>query len=301
VSAWRERPRTASQPPDPALPELTGVSAVPPWLEPYPDILLDGLVDQVPGPGARYGSTEAISLAFITALQLLRPRQRAALVLRDGHDGAGAVRDGPVLGYHGAEVAQMLDTTLESVTSALKRARATVDNHLADSSSTDGLKPSRQPDTAAEHRLVARFTGALECADLDALIDLLVTDVRLSMPPAMLEYRGIESAHRVLAAVTLPPRPHLPRWYPAVPTASPPSACTWQTPTPASTAPTASWSSPPPATASPPSPPSAPPSCHASGYPGPSPKQTDRLLTPPGCPHLSPRLPQRSGPVLCPG
>jgi RNA polymerase sigma-70 factor (ECF subfamily) len=95
VSAWRERPRTASQPPDPALPELTGVSAVPPWLEPYPDILLDGLVDQVPGPGARYGSTEAISLAFITALQLLPPRQRAALVLRDGHDGAGAVRDGP--------------------------------------------------------------------------------------------------------------------------------------------------------------------------------------------------------------
>jgi RNA polymerase sigma-70 factor (ECF subfamily) len=108
----------------------------------------------------------------------------------------------------------MLDTTLESVTSALKRARATVDNHLADSSSTDGLKPSRQPDTAAEHRLVARFTGALECADLDALIDLLVTDVRLSMPPAMLEYRGIESAQRVLAAVTFRPG----RTYRVVPT-----------------------------------------------------------------------------------
>src|SRR6185437_8061041 len=102
---------------------------------------------------------------------------------------------------HAAEVAQMLDTTQEAVNSALKRARATVDNHLADSSSTGSSgtgsrRPARQPDTAAEHRLVARFTGALERADLDALIELLVTDVRLSMPPAMLEYRGIESARR---------------------------------------------------------------------------------------------------------
>ena len=127
-------------------------------------------------------------------MQLLPPRQRAALVLRD------------VLGYHAAEVAQILDATQESVQSALKRARATVDNHLADSSSSTGSRrPARQPDTAAEHRLAARLTDALERADLDALIELLATDVRLSMPPVMLEYHGIESAQRVFAAVIFRP------------------------------------------------------------------------------------------------
>jgi RNA polymerase sigma-70 factor (TIGR02960 family) len=175
------------------LPEPTSAGDAPPWLEPYPDVLLDHLVDQRPGPEARYETTEAISLAFITALQLLPPRQRAVLVLRD------------VLGYHAAEVAQMLDATQESVQSALKRARATVDNHLADSSSTGSRRPARQPDTAAEHRIVARLTDALERADLDALIELLVTDVRVSMPPAMLEYRGIESAQRFFAAATFRP------------------------------------------------------------------------------------------------
>ena len=111
----------------------------PPWLEPYPDVLLDHLVDQRPGPEARYETTEAISLAFITALQLLPPRQRAALVLRD------------VLGYHAAEVAQMLGATQEGGQSALKRARATVDNHLADSSST-GSAAAQQLCTPTRHR-----------------------------------------------------------------------------------------------------------------------------------------------------
>ncbi|MCD9877093.1 sigma-70 family RNA polymerase sigma factor [Streptomyces guryensis] len=189
LRADSRRPRIAAPPPDATLPEPAGAGDAPPWLEPYPDVLLDHLVDQRPGPEARYESTEAISLAFITALQLLPPRQRAALVLRD------------VLGYRAAEAAQILDATQESVQSALKRARATVDTHLADSSSTGSRRPAPQPDTAAKHRLVARFTDALERADLDALIELLVTDVRLSMPPAMLEYRGIESAQRLFAAV----------------------------------------------------------------------------------------------------
>jgi RNA polymerase sigma-70 factor (ECF subfamily) len=199
LRAGSRRPRIAPPLPGATLPEPAGAGDAPPWLEPYPDVLLDHLVDQRPGPEARYETTEAISLAFITALQLLPPRQRAALVLRD------------VLGYHAAEVAQMLGTTQEAVTSALKRARATVDNHLA---GTGSRRPARQPDTAAEHWLVARFTGALERADLDALIELLVTDVRLSMPPAMLEYRGIESAQRILAAVSFRPG----RTYRVVPT-----------------------------------------------------------------------------------
>jgi RNA polymerase sigma-70 factor (ECF subfamily) len=210
LRADSRRPRSATPLPDVTLPEPTA-SDVPPWLEPYPDVLLESLVDQAPGPEARYETAEAISLAFITALQLLPPRQRAVLLLRD------------VLGYRAGEVAKMLDATQESVQSALKRARATVDNHLADSGSTSGgdrrssRGPARQPDretAAAEHRLVARLTDALERADLDALIGLLAADVRLSMPPVMLEYRGIESARRVFAAVTF--RPGL--TYRAVPT-----------------------------------------------------------------------------------
>ncbi|MBO2451707.1 RNA polymerase subunit sigma-70 [Actinomadura barringtoniae] len=201
LRAGNRRPRTTttSPLPDVALPEPTGAGDVPPWLEPYPDVLLGGLVDQAPGPETRYETTEAISLAFITALQLLPPRQRAVLVLRD------------VLGYRAVEVAGMLDATQESVQSALKRARATIDGHLADSGSG---RPARRPDTAAEHRLVAELTDALERADLDALVGLLVDDVRLSMPPAMLEYRGVEAARRFLAAAAFQPD----RTYRAVPT-----------------------------------------------------------------------------------
>lgn len=198
LRADSRRPRTATPIPNVTLPEPTSVSDVPPWLEPYPDVLLDNLVDQAPGPETRYETTEAISLAFITALQLLPPRQRAALVLRD------------VLGYPAGEVARMLDATQQSVQSALKRARATVDSHLADS----GSRPARQPDTAAERHLVAQLTGALERADLQALVGLLAEDVRLSMPPAMLEYQGIDVARRFFAAVILRPG----RSYRTVPT-----------------------------------------------------------------------------------
>jgi RNA polymerase sigma-70 factor (ECF subfamily) len=198
LRADSRRPRTATPIPNVTLPEPTSVSDVPPWLEPYPDVLLDNLVDPAPGPETRYETTEAISLAFITALQLLPPRQRAVLVLRD------------VLGYPAGEVARMLDATQQSVQSALKRARATVDSHLADS----GSRPARQPDTAAERHLVAQLTGALERADLQALVGLLAEDVRLSMPPAMLEYQGIDVARRFFAAVILRPG----RSYRTVPT-----------------------------------------------------------------------------------
>ena len=82
------------------------------WLEPFPDALLEGAIDVPLGPEARYEQTEAISLAFVTALQLLPPRQLAVLILRD------------VLGFHANEVADMLDATVESVKSALNQARA---------------------------------------------------------------------------------------------------------------------------------------------------------------------------------
>ena len=87
------------------------------WLEPYPDLLLDGITDQQPGPEARYEAAEAISLAFVTALQLLPPRQRAALILCD------------VLGFRAGEAAAMLGTSYGAVASALKHARATMARH----------------------------------------------------------------------------------------------------------------------------------------------------------------------------
>jgi RNA polymerase sigma-70 factor (TIGR02960 family) len=89
------------------------------WLEPFPDSLLEGAMDVSLGPEARYEQTEAISLAFVTALQALPPRQLAVLVLRD------------VMGFHAGEVADMLDTTADSVNSALKRARATLHGRQA--------------------------------------------------------------------------------------------------------------------------------------------------------------------------
>src|SRR5262249_29604977 len=144
-------------------------------------------IDQTPGPAARYEAREAISLAFVTALQLLRPRQRAVLVLRD------------VLGFHASEVAEMLDATEESVKSALKRARGTLRSELAGCSTGE---PAPPPNSAAEREIVARLARAYEAGDVDGIIELLTDDVWLTMPPAPLEYHGRELAARFLKIVS---------------------------------------------------------------------------------------------------
>ena len=145
------------------------------WIEPYPDALLAGAAGSPPGPEARYEQAESISLAFVTALQVLPPRQLAVLILRD------------VLGFRASEVAGMLDSTVESVTSALKRARATLERRRPVS---DGRPRSPAPGSPAEDAIVARFTSAYESADLDALVGLLTDDVFMSMPPIPFEYEG---------------------------------------------------------------------------------------------------------------
>jgi RNA polymerase sigma-70 factor (TIGR02960 family) len=156
------------------------------WLDPYPDVLLDGLADSTFSPEARYEATEAISLAFITALQLLPPRQRAVLILRD------------VLGFRASEVAGMLRSSEESVTSALKRARATLQRELPRDDQRPGPPP---PDSPVERELVARLTEAYGAGDVDGIVALLTEDVRLAMPPVPLEYAGRELASRFLTAV----------------------------------------------------------------------------------------------------
>jgi RNA polymerase sigma-70 factor (TIGR02960 family) len=185
------RPRTGG--PLPGLDPPPGLDLPPPnrlgevtGLEPYPDLLLEGLADAAPGPEACYEAREAISLAFLTALQLLPPRQRAVLILRD------------VLGFRASEVAGMLDTTEESVTSALKRARAATARRHPPSA---GQEPPPPPDSASEKELIARLTRAYETGDIDDVVALLTDDVLLAMPPLPLEYQGRELAARFLAAV----------------------------------------------------------------------------------------------------
>jgi RNA polymerase sigma-70 factor (ECF subfamily) len=144
------------------------------WLEPYPDALIEGAFAIPCGPEARYQQAEAISLAFVTALQLLPARQRAVLILRE------------VLGYQAREVAEMLDSTVESVTSALKRARAS----LRDLPSAADRELPPAPNSPTEHALVAHFVRAWESGDVDALVALLTADVGISMPPFAFEYHG---------------------------------------------------------------------------------------------------------------
>ena len=166
-------------------PEPTRLSEVP-WLQPYPDTALERAIDRSPGPEARYEQTESISLAFVTALQLLPPRQVAVLVLRD------------VLGFHADEVADMLDSTVESVNSALKRARAGLEMKLP--SRGDRL-PAPAIDSPSEDAIVAKFVTAYESSDLDSLIALLTDDVFISMPPLPFEYEGREPASRFFASI----------------------------------------------------------------------------------------------------
>jgi RNA polymerase sigma-70 factor (ECF subfamily) len=136
------------------------------WLEPYPDLLLEGVADSAPGPEARYEAKEAVALAFVSGLQHLAPRQRAVLVLRD------------VLGFHAEEVAEMLGSSPASVNSALARARGILEARVP-----AGRERLAMPLTGAERTLVTRFVEAFERDDIDGLVDLLTDDVTVSMPP----------------------------------------------------------------------------------------------------------------------
>jgi RNA polymerase sigma-70 factor (TIGR02960 family) len=144
------------------------------WLQPYPDRLLDELVDGADGPEAVVVAQETIELAYVAALQHLAPRPRAALILRD------------VLGWPAKEVADLLGDTVNSVNSALQRARAGMRENLPaerqDWSGEDGDARSRE--------LVRRFTDATLATDVDTLATMLRDDVRCSMPPTPGLYVG---------------------------------------------------------------------------------------------------------------
>ena len=179
LRAARRRPAVPAAPP-PGLPEPTSSSEVI-WLQPYPDVLLEDLPEPAPGPEARYQARETISLAFVAALQLLPPRQRAVLVLRD------------VLGFRSKEVAAMLDSSEDSVSSALKHARANLHRRLP-----SPADPPPVPGSPGEREVVERLTTAYEVGDVDAVLALLTDDVVVAAPLAPVAYDGRAAAGRFL-------------------------------------------------------------------------------------------------------
>jgi RNA polymerase sigma-70 factor (ECF subfamily) len=179
------RPAKEWDVPGVAPPEPTRIGEVP-WLEPYPDSLRDAATEAPLGPEARYEQSESISMAFVAALQVLPPRQLAVLVLRD------------VLGFAADEVGVMLDSTVDSVNSALARARATLERKL---SGADARPPAPAANSPAEEAIVADFVRAYESADLDALVALLTDDVFISMPPLPFEYEGSGPVSRFFASI----------------------------------------------------------------------------------------------------
>ncbi|MDA8290898.1 MAG: RNA polymerase subunit sigma-70 [Actinomycetota bacterium] len=173
----RRRP-VAAIPLDVTPPEPTRLGETT-WLEPYPDLLLDPVAE---GPEARYDSLESVSLAFVTALQLLPPRQRAVLVLCD------------VLAFPAREAASALGTSESAARAALKRARETLRREMP-------RRERRAASDARERGLLSRLVTAFEVGDVDGVVALMSDDAWLRMPPLPLEYQGPEPIRRFLSTV----------------------------------------------------------------------------------------------------
>ncbi|NUP14333.1 MAG: sigma-70 family RNA polymerase sigma factor [Polyangiaceae bacterium] len=144
-----------------------------PWLEPYPDANLEGVADQAPNPESRYASHEAISLAFVAAIQELPPRQRVAILLCD------------VLGWAAADAATLLEGSTASINSALQRGRETLATRYPDGRANASSQPT--PD---QNALMRRYVQAWEGHDLDGFVALLKEDATFTMPPWLQWYAG---------------------------------------------------------------------------------------------------------------
>jgi RNA polymerase sigma-70 factor, ECF subfamily len=181
LDVLRSRPRRILPPQvapagDPAAPPPPPADL--PWLQPYPDRLLEPIAPAGEEPGAVVVARETIELAFLAAIQHLPPRQRAVLILRD------------VLGWSAKETALLLEASAASVNSALQRARATLRDRLPERRTE--WAPSSGP-SEEERELLRRYVDAHERADADALAELLREDARLAMPPHPTWYSGREA------------------------------------------------------------------------------------------------------------
>jgi RNA polymerase sigma-70 factor, ECF subfamily len=175
LDTLRRDARRAVPAPSSALAGPRPSIAAMPWVQPYPDALLDELAAGQPGPEAAAVSRETISLAFLAAIQLLPPRQRAVLILRD------------VVSWPAGEVAELLDMSVAAVNSALQRARTTLRDRWPDGRLD--WAPAAEPDPG-QRRLLQRFIAAHEQADPEALIALLRDDIRLAISPQVGEWNG---------------------------------------------------------------------------------------------------------------
>ena len=170
--------------PERVVPVGVGADPAPseiPWLQPYPDRLLDRATAVEDQPDAVAVARETIELAYLAAIQLLPPNQRAVLIMRE------------VLGWSAKEAAEVLETSTASVESALQRARATMARHRPVSS--DHWAPASPPD-AEERALLQRYIDAHHRADTAAVVDLLREDVRFTMPPEPVCYVGRDALTR---------------------------------------------------------------------------------------------------------
>jgi RNA polymerase sigma-70 factor (ECF subfamily) len=154
------------------------------WLAPYPDSHMVGIVDDAPGPAARYETRESVQLAFVALIQQLPPRQRAVVLLCD------------VLGWSAQEVTSLLGGSSASINSALQRGRATLSKRYPEDRPR-GASISDQ----AQRALIERYVRAWESADLDGFVSLLKEDATYAMPPWGLWYRGRDSIRAFFAYV----------------------------------------------------------------------------------------------------
>jgi RNA polymerase sigma-70 factor (TIGR02960 family) len=165
-----------------SAPRQTSFAEVP-WLQPYPDTLLDQVESPEETPEETAIRRETISLAFLAALQVLPPRQRAALIARD------------VLGWPASETAAALGASVAAANSALQRARATMQQHLPQQRS-DWSAPAP---TAQEMGLVAGFIEAHERCDAEAAMAIAAQDLRITMPPQPFRFDGVQSIAPLIA------------------------------------------------------------------------------------------------------
>jgi RNA polymerase sigma-70 factor (TIGR02960 family) len=154
-----------------------------PWLQPYPDSLLEEVVPSDQQPDAVVVERETIELVFLAALQVLPPRQRAALIARD------------VLGWPAADTASLLETSVPAANSALQRARATMQEHL----------PRRRSEWSAptpndkEQALLQSFITAHERGDHQLALSIASQDLRITMPPNPMLFEGLDVIGPLLA------------------------------------------------------------------------------------------------------
>jgi RNA polymerase sigma-70 factor (TIGR02960 family) len=183
LDALRRRSRRPAPPAAPSFAEV-------PWLQPYPDRLLDELAASDDEPDALVVNRETIELAFLAALQALPPRQRAALIARD------------VLGWPASETASLLETSVAATNSALQRARATLKDRL----------PARRADwragktTGEERALLEQFIDAHQRCDAAAALAVAAHDIRVTMPPAPYVFDGLDALRPLLERAFGPDR-----------------------------------------------------------------------------------------------